>query len=518
MRMGTPNSPTEEDRSGHEEINPGGTSVEAFFAASVVFITGVTGFLGKALLEKLLRACPEICTIYVLIRPKKNWGVQERFESLFDNPVFDRIKSECPSAVNKVIAVSGDVSLPNLGLSEKDCLMLTQRVNVVFHSAATVRFDEPLKVAVDLNAKGTERMIDFCAGMMNLVSFVHVSTAYSNLDRTEVKEIIYRANVKSGVIIDMCDNLDDETLRILEEKLRGKHPNTYTLTKRLAENIIMTKGNGLPLAIVRPSIVCAAYQEPFPGWIDNVSGITGIMTEISRGTIRSVICNQKLVADIIPLDYVVDTLICVAWYRSMHPSNTIQVYNCVSSIANPLIWRTMGELVNKYVLEFPSKHVLWYPGFSFRTNKFMHSLIAASFHRLPAYIADLILKIRGAKPIMVKIAKRLERAAQTGEFFSFNEWQFRGENMQQLIRTLKTSDSCSKFNVDIATLDWDTYFRAYILGIREYILKDCPDTLTNARNRLSKLYWIHKLSQVLVSFVLIKMILRVGQVMFTFDT
>ena len=73
----------------------------------------------------------------------------------------------------------------------------------------------------------------------------------------------------------MCENLDDETIRILEKKLMGKHPNTYTLTKGLAENLIMTKGAGLPIAIVRPSIVCAAYQEPFPGWVDNVCGITG---------------------------------------------------------------------------------------------------------------------------------------------------------------------------------------------------------------------------------------------------
>lgn len=60
----------------------------------------------------------------------------------------------------------------------------------------------------------------------------------------------------------------------------GKHPNTYTLTKGLAENLIMTKGTGLPIAIVRPSIVCAAYQEPFPGWVDNVCGITGECTKL----------------------------------------------------------------------------------------------------------------------------------------------------------------------------------------------------------------------------------------------
>lgn len=74
----------------------------------------------------------------------------------------------------------------------------------------------------------------------------------------------------------MCENLDDETIRIIEKRLIGQHPNTYTLTKGLAEQIVLSKGNGLPITIVRPSIVCAAYREPFPGWIDNVCGITGI--------------------------------------------------------------------------------------------------------------------------------------------------------------------------------------------------------------------------------------------------
>lgn len=83
-------------------------------------------------------------------------------------------------------------------------------------------------------------------------------------------------------MIDMCENLDNETLEIIEKKLIGKHPNTYTLTKGLTEQIVVSKGSGLPIAIVRPSIVCAAYQEPFPGWIDNTCGITGtIITSVS---------------------------------------------------------------------------------------------------------------------------------------------------------------------------------------------------------------------------------------------
>jgi fatty acyl-CoA reductase len=81
--------------------------------------------------------------------------------------------------------------LPELGLQPADKDVLIQRVNIVFHSAATVRFNEPLKVAVNLNTRGTDRMLDLCKRMTNLISIVHVSTAYSNADRVEVKELIY---------------------------------------------------------------------------------------------------------------------------------------------------------------------------------------------------------------------------------------------------------------------------------------------------------------------------------------
>ena len=106
--------------------------------------------------------------------------------------MFDRIRWEFPGALSKVFPVKGDMNLPELGLSPEDKAMLIHRVNIVFHSAATVRFDEPLKVAVNLNTKGTDRMIELCKSMSNLVSVVHVSTAYSNADQYEIKEEVYR--------------------------------------------------------------------------------------------------------------------------------------------------------------------------------------------------------------------------------------------------------------------------------------------------------------------------------------
>ncbi|KAM0734055.1 putative fatty acyl-CoA reductase [Formica fusca] len=505
IKMGTTNAQTNSGHT-HDETHSRGSSIDTFFAETVILVTGATGFLGKALLEKLLRSCPRVATIFVLIRPKRNQSIEERFRELLENPVFDRIRSEFPGALNKIFPVKGDVGMPELGLQPEDKDMLIQRVNIVFHSAATVRFNEPLKVAVNLNTRGTDRMIDLCRRMTNLISVIHVSTAYSNADRREIEESIYTTEIKPYTVIDICENLDDETIGIIEKRLIGNHPNTYTLTKGLAEQIVLSKGSGLPIAIVRPSIVCAAYQEPFPGWVDNVCGITGIMTEIGRGTIRSIVCNANLIVDVVPVDFVVDTLICASWYNAMQRTDTIRIYNCTSSALHPITWREFGHLTRKHAIESPSKYVMWYPDFTFRTNKFIHAIMVAMLHFLPAFIVDLILRVRGYKPIMMKITKRFERAAKTGEFFAINEWKFCADNMTKLVKFVKASGHCNDFNVDIKSLDWDTYLHQYMLGIRKYILKDNPDTLNNARSRLWRLYWMHKLTKIFSIFVLLGMI------------
>lgn len=63
------------------------SSVSDFYNGKTVFITGGTGFMGKVLLEKLLRACPGVSKIYLLIRPKKGQDAQERLQQLLCSPV-----------------------------------------------------------------------------------------------------------------------------------------------------------------------------------------------------------------------------------------------------------------------------------------------------------------------------------------------------------------------------------------------------------------------------------------------
>lgn len=62
-------------------------SIEEFYAATAILLTGATGFVGKALLQKLMRVCPRIAAIFILLRPKKNQTIEQRFKKLIDDPV-----------------------------------------------------------------------------------------------------------------------------------------------------------------------------------------------------------------------------------------------------------------------------------------------------------------------------------------------------------------------------------------------------------------------------------------------
>lgn len=66
-----------------------------------------------------------------------------------------------PNFREKIAAVKGDCSLPRLGLSDEDYKLLTRNVSVIFHGAATVRFDEPLKLATNINVRGVLEMMKF---------------------------------------------------------------------------------------------------------------------------------------------------------------------------------------------------------------------------------------------------------------------------------------------------------------------------------------------------------------------
>lgn len=65
--------------------------VSQTFVGKTIFITGGSGFLGKVLIEKILRKCPDVERIYLLLRPKKGAGPKQRLDAIFSSVVSGRI-------------------------------------------------------------------------------------------------------------------------------------------------------------------------------------------------------------------------------------------------------------------------------------------------------------------------------------------------------------------------------------------------------------------------------------------
>ena len=82
-----------------------------------------------------------------------------------------------------------------------------------------------------------------------------------------------------------------------------------------------------------------------------------------------------------------------------HRSNAIKVYNCTSGTLNPLSWEELGALTQRHSLTVPSRYIQWYPGFTFRTNRFMHLIYDMMFHFFPAFLMDTALRLTGTKPM-----------------------------------------------------------------------------------------------------------------------
>lgn len=113
--------------------------------------------------------------------------------------------------------IEGDVMELNLGISDSDMDKL-KSCSVIFHAAASVRFDDPLKKAILLNTRGTREVCNLARKIKELKSFVHVSTAFIQPKNKCLEERPYRTDLDWKTFINFAETLDEDLLNSLALK------------------------------------------------------------------------------------------------------------------------------------------------------------------------------------------------------------------------------------------------------------------------------------------------------------
>jgi thioester reductase-like protein len=187
---------------------------------SVLLMTGFPGFLGSALLPRLLARRTRARAL-VLVQPRYLEAARERVAE---------IEAAHPHARGRIDLVEGDVTVPGLGLPAGLEARL-DAVSEVWHLAAVYDLAVPPDLARRVNVDGTAHVLDFCRTRPHLRRLQYVSTCYVS-------------GRYDGLFTE--DDLDEG------QPFR----NHYEATKFEAEMLVRkAMADGLPATIYRPGIV-----------------------------------------------------------------------------------------------------------------------------------------------------------------------------------------------------------------------------------------------------------------------
>ncbi|KAK7576750.1 hypothetical protein V9T40_013036 [Parthenolecanium corni] len=424
------------------------SEISEFYKGKSILITGCTGFIGKSLIWKLLYSCPSIKTIYLLIRKKYGKSISERRNELFSFPIFDNFRQSNPDIFEKVVIIEGDLSEENNGISEKDKIIILNEVSIIFHNAALLKMDASLREAINVNTKGTIRLLDIALEMKKLVAFVHVSTAYSCCEENvnTVEEKLYSISKNPYEIISTVDSKFNIFLEKFKKEIIAPLPNTYTYSKRLAEQILRTYEDKFLIIVARPTIVLPSIREPIPGWIDNLNGLSGICVATGKGLLHSFFANVDGEGDFVPVDIVCNSLIAMPWAeikkKGLHSKDTkISVYNVALTEHKPITWRDLQENGSKAFLVYPFETILWYPtNYLFQGNLLIHKFEGFFYHTIPAYVIDCILYVLGKKTFLVRVQKKISAGLDLFRYFGTHQWKFQTDNIMMLKNVMNDAD------------------------------------------------------------------------------
>ena len=273
-----------------------------------------------------------------------------------------------------------------------------------------------------------------------LKALLYVSTAYSNSDRKQIDEIVYPPKAPPKHIIDLCEWMSADMQNMITPKLLDGLPNKYVFTKSLAENLIVEECGDIPVAIVRPSIVASSWKEPFPGWVDNFTGLTGLSLAIYKGVLRHIPCKNDCKADIIPVDSAINLMIAIVWFTAIKRPENFLVYNCTAGAFIPITWGEILTFGTKYSIKYPSSQVFRYPNCSGIRSMLIFKALHFVNHVIPGHLLDGLLYLLRRKRFMVKTYSKLERALLALSPFTTREYKFSIGNVVALTNEMNATD------------------------------------------------------------------------------
>ncbi|MCI3939184.1 amino acid adenylation domain-containing protein [Chryseobacterium aahli] len=119
-----------------------------------IFLTGTTGFVGSHLLEELLKQTS--ANIYCLVRASSSEEGLERIKN-----TFEKFKLSWSSDYDsRIIAMTGDLSLPHFGMENENYNFITNHIEVIYHSGSSVSYVQPYSLIKKSNIDGLHNIID----------------------------------------------------------------------------------------------------------------------------------------------------------------------------------------------------------------------------------------------------------------------------------------------------------------------------------------------------------------------
>jgi nucleoside-diphosphate-sugar epimerase len=355
-----------------------------------ILITGATGFVGQAVLEKLLSAYPTT-TVTVLVRPRGQISGEDRIKRLIRKPVFASWRESVgDEAADRELARRVNVLEGDLG----DVPDLPGDLDVVVHSASTVSFDLPINEAFASNVGGPVGLYEKIHASGSDPHVVHVSTCYVAGLRKGVSEetsleheVDWRVELGSArASLDRAeqDSRDPRRLAAFLSTATAEHgragaqavseaaeearnafvreslvdagrnrartlgwPDVYTFTKALGERVAETSwGAEHRLSVVRPTIIESAFRHPYPGWIDGFKVADPLIAAYGRGMLPEFPAVADSILDVIPVDFVVNAILAAA--ATPPEPSAPNYYQVGSGLTNPLRFGRLYELVREY--------------------------------------------------------------------------------------------------------------------------------------------------------------------------